>query len=174
MGWCHPCITLIGSQFYLAWVDPYWICACWLRFRGSLSPCSAYVYASKCTYPYMYIRYVFRNTYFRRSLKPAKVHGSLFIEANSVFNLGMTWVASEKTFLITWKSIRYYFASEESVSALSINKCNFFLPLFYIQLSMFSIGFQMFWSWLGCPRGGGVVAPGSSDQNLRKRLGSHS
>lgn len=160
-GWCHPFIPLTGSLFCLAWIDLYWSCACWLCFRGFLSPCSAYVYASKCTYPYMCISYVFRNTCFGRSLKPAKVRGGLFVEANSVFNLGMTWSASEKTFLFTWMSIWHYFASEEIVSALSINRCNVFPPPTYIQLTMFSTGFQMFWSWIGCPKGGGVTAWGS-------------
>lgn len=60
---------------------------------------------------HLYIRYVFTNMYFRRSFKPAKVHGGLFIEANSVFNLGVTGAASEKPFLFTSRSIWYYLAS---------------------------------------------------------------
>lgn len=49
-------------------------------------------------YNHLYVRLDLRNTYFRRSFKSAKVHGGLLAEANSIFNLGLTWAASQKIF----------------------------------------------------------------------------
>lgn len=46
----------------------------------------------------LHVRLDFRNTYFRRSFKSAKVHGGLLTEGNSIFNLGLMWAASQKIF----------------------------------------------------------------------------
>jgi len=38
---------------------------------------------------------------------------------------------------------------------------------------MFSVGFQIFRSGVGCPKCGAVVPPDSSEQNLKIKLGSY-
>lgn len=81
----------------------------------------------------LYISYVFRNMYFRRSFKPGKVNGGPFIEANSVFNLGMTWPASKRLFSLH-EGVYGTVLQVGNISLLSIDKLHFF-PIFLYPIS---------------------------------------